>query len=61
VQFLAIVAPGGLMGICDEVGRPAGPRRLPELDADQMRADIGRWLEATSHYGIQVLGRPIPA
>jgi quercetin dioxygenase-like cupin family protein len=61
VQFLAIVAPGGLMGMYDETGRPAEQRQLPEPDADQMQADIGRWLEATSRYGIQVLGPPLPA
>jgi quercetin dioxygenase-like cupin family protein len=61
VQFLAIVAPAGLMTIYDEVGRPAEQRQLPNPDADQMQADIGRWLEATSRYGIQVLGPPLPA
>jgi uncharacterized cupin superfamily protein len=61
VQFLAIVAPGGLMSMYDEAGRPAAQRRLPEPDAEQMQADIGHWLEATSRYGIQVLGPPLPA
>ena len=48
------------MGMYDEAGRQAEQRRLPEPDAGQMQADIGRWLEATSRYGIQVLGPPLP-
>jgi hypothetical protein len=61
VKFLAIVAPGGLMDLYDEVGCPAGRRELPEPGPEQMQADIGRWLEASSRYGIQVLGPPLPA
>jgi quercetin dioxygenase-like cupin family protein len=60
VQFLAIVA-GPLMSMYDEVGRPAGQLQLPEPDADELQADIGRWLEAAPRYGIQVIGPPLPA
>lgn len=61
VRFLAIVTPGGLMDLYDEVGRPAGQRRLPESDAEQMQAEIGRWLEAAPRYGIEIIGPPLPA
>jgi quercetin dioxygenase-like cupin family protein len=61
VRFLAIVSPGGLMDLYDEVGRPAGKRGLPEPDADQLQADIARWLEASPRYGIEVIGPPLPA
>jgi quercetin dioxygenase-like cupin family protein len=61
VRFLAIVVPGGLMDLYGEVGRPAGQRRLPEPDEEQMGAEIGRWLEAAPRYGIEVLGPPLPA
>jgi quercetin dioxygenase-like cupin family protein len=61
VRFLGIVTPGGLMDLYDEAGRPADERVLPEPDAEQLQADIGRWLEAAPRYGIQVVGPPIPA
>ena len=60
VRFLAIVAPGGLMDLYDETGRPAGRRELPEPDGKQLGADIGRWLEAAPRYGIEVVGPPLP-
>jgi quercetin dioxygenase-like cupin family protein len=59
-EFLAIVAPGGLMDLYDEVGRPATERELPEPDDQQLGADIGRWLAAAPRYGIQVVGPPLP-
>jgi len=59
-RLLAIVAPGELMDLYDEVGRPAGQRQLPEPDEEQLRADIGRWLAAAPQYGIQVVGPPMP-
>jgi quercetin dioxygenase-like cupin family protein len=59
-RFLAIVAPGGLMDLYDEVGRPAAQHQLPQHGEEQMKADIGRWLEAAPRYGIQVIGPPLP-
>ncbi len=59
-EFLAIVAPGGLMDLYDEVGRPASERQLPEPDEEQLGADIGRWLAAAPRYGIEVVGPPLP-
>ena len=59
-RFLAIAAPSGLMDLYDEVGRPAAQRQLPEPDEEQLKADIGHWLEAAWRYGIQVIGPPLP-
>jgi oxalate decarboxylase/phosphoglucose isomerase-like protein (cupin superfamily) len=59
-RFLAIVAPGGLMDLYDEVGRSATQHQLPAPDEEQLKADIGRWLEAAPRYGIQVIGPPLP-
>jgi hypothetical protein len=61
VRFLAVVAPGGLMDLYDEVGQPAAERRLPGADGAALPEDIQRWLEAAPRYGIQVLGPPLPA
>lgn len=61
VQFLAVVAPGGLMDLYDEAGQPAAERRLPGADGTALSADVQRWLEAAPRYGIQVLGPPLPA
>ncbi len=58
VRFLALTLPGGLLGIYDEVGVPAGERRLP--DAGVSDADIKRWLELSPRYGLRVVGPPIP-
>jgi quercetin dioxygenase-like cupin family protein len=61
VRFLAIAAPGALMSLYDEVGRPAGDRQLPPPDQDLLMADVHRWLETAPRYGLQVVGPPIPA
>src|SRR5689334_23185398 len=61
VRFLAIAAPGALMSLYDEVGRPAGGRELPPPDQDLLMADVHRWLETAPRYGLQVVGPPIPA
>ena len=61
VRFLAVVAPGGLMDLYDEVGQPAVERRLPGTDGAALPADVQRWLEAAPRYGIEVLGPPLPA
>src|SRR5438094_3835482 len=60
VRFLAIVAPGGLMDLYDEVGQSAAERRLPGTDGAALPADVQRWLEAAPRYGIEVLGPPLP-
>jgi quercetin dioxygenase-like cupin family protein len=59
-KFLVINAPGGLIDIYDEVGRPAEERQLPEPDERQMQADVERWLAAAPRYGIEVVGPPLP-
>jgi len=58
-KFLAINAPGGLIDIYDEVGRPARERQLPEPDEQQLHADVERWLAAAPRYGIEVVGPPL--
>lgn len=60
-RFLALVAPGDLMTLYDEVGRPAPDRRLPEPGETSMNEEIQRWLETAPRYGLQVVGPPIPA
>lgn len=58
-KFLVINAPGGLIDIYDEVGRPAAARQLPEPDERQLHADVERWLAAAPRYGIEVVGPPL--
>jgi len=60
-RFLALVAPGDLMALYDEVGRPAPERRLPEPDETSMPEEIQRWIETAPRYGLHVVGPPIPA
>jgi quercetin dioxygenase-like cupin family protein len=60
-RFLALVAPGGLMALYDEVGRPAPDRRLPEPGETSMTEEIQRWLETAPRYGLRVVGPPLPA
>lgn len=59
-RFLALTVPGGLMGLYDEVGVPAGEMRLPGEDGLPMAEEIVRWNEVGPHYGLQVVGPPIP-
>jgi quercetin dioxygenase-like cupin family protein len=61
VRFLAIAAPGALMSLYDEVGRPAGNGKLPPPDQELLMADVHRWLEAAPRYGLQIVGPPLPA
>jgi quercetin dioxygenase-like cupin family protein len=61
VRFLAIASPGALMGLYDEVGRPAGGHELPPPDQEQLMADVHRWLETAPRYGLSVVGPPLPA
>lgn len=61
VRLVAIVAPGGLMGLYDEVGVPAGERRIPGTDGLSFDEEVKRWNEAGPRYGLQVVGPPLPA
>src|SRR4051794_6723967 len=57
-RFLALTLPGALMGLYDEVGVPAGERRLP--DGGVSPQDVARWNELGARYGLRVVGPPIP-
>ncbi|MEP7025673.1 MAG: cupin domain-containing protein [Actinomycetota bacterium] len=61
VRYLAISAPGALMDLYHEMGRPAAVRQLPEPDDEVLTADIHQWLTASPGYGLSVVGPPIPA
>ena len=61
-RFLGFTAPGGLMGLYDEVGVPAGVMHLPrEGEGLPMEEEIARWSEVGPRYGLEVVGPPIPA
>jgi quercetin dioxygenase-like cupin family protein len=60
VRFLAVVAPGGLMSLYDEVGQAAARRELPG-NTQPLAEEIQRWIEISPRYGLQILGPPIPA
>lgn len=60
VRFLGLVAPGGLLGLYDEVGMPASERRLPGADGLPPEEEIMRWMEVGPRYGLSVIGPPIP-
>ena len=55
-RFLGLAAPGALLDLYTEVGRPAEERRIP--DEPPGPDDIVRWLGAAGRYGIEVLGPP---
>lgn len=59
-RFLALTAPGGLLGLYDEVGIPARELRLPGADALTPEEEIPRWIEVGPRYGLEVVGPPIP-
>jgi quercetin dioxygenase-like cupin family protein len=60
-RFLALTMPGGLMGLYDEVGVPAGAMHLPgEGEGLEMAEEIGRWNEIGPRFGLEVVGPPIP-
>jgi len=55
-RYVAITAPGGLLEMYREVGRPAGERVIPEeVDPDE----IARWGHTAPRYGLEVLGPPL--
>ncbi len=58
-RFVAFTAPGGLMGLYDEVGIPARERRLPGVDGLPPEVEIPRWAEVGPRYGLEVVGPPI--
>ena len=59
-RFVALTAPGGLMGLYDEVGIPARERRLPGEDGQSLEVEIPKWAEVGPRYGLEVIGPPIP-
>ena len=59
-RFLGLVSPAGLMDLYDEVGLPAGERRLPGTDGRTLEDEIPRWNEVGPRYGLSVIGPPIP-
>ena len=59
--FLALTTPGGLMGLYDEVGVPAGAMHVPgEGEGLEMAEEIARWNDVGPRYGLEVVGPPIP-
>lgn len=59
-RFLAMVDPGGLLHLYDEVGIPAAELRLPGPDGQTPDVEIPRWVEVSPHFGLEVIGPPIP-
>ena len=60
-RFVALTAPGGLMGLYDEVGVPAAGMHVPrEGEGLSMADEIARWNEVGPRYGLEVVGPPIP-
>ncbi len=59
-RFVAFTAPGGLMGLYDEVGTPAGERRLPGADGQPPEVELPKWAEVGPRYGLEVVGPGIP-
>ena len=59
-RFVAFTAPGGLMGLYDEVGIPAQERRLPGADGLPPEVELPRWAEVGPRYGLEVIGPGIP-
>lgn len=60
-RFVAFTAPGGLMGLYDEVGIPAAERRLPGADGQPPEVELAKWAEVGPRYGLEVVGPGIPA
>jgi quercetin dioxygenase-like cupin family protein len=59
-RFLAMVQPGGLLHLYDEVGIPASELRLPGADGQSLEVEIPRWAQVSPKYGLEVVGPPIP-
>jgi quercetin dioxygenase-like cupin family protein len=60
VRFLGLADPGHLFGLYDEVGLPAGERRLPGADGRPMAEEIPRWNAVGPKHGLEVVGPPLP-
>ncbi len=60
VRYLALVEPGHLLHLYDEVGVPAQGMRLPGEDGQSLEVEIPRWNEIGPRYGLEVLGPPMP-
>lgn len=60
VRYLTLIEPGGLLHLYDEVGMPAPELRLPGADGQTLEVEIPTWNKLSLHYGIEVLGPPIP-
>jgi quercetin dioxygenase-like cupin family protein len=60
-RFVALTAPGGLMGLYDVVGVPAAGLHVPqEGEGLSMADEVARWNEVGPRYGLEVVGPPIP-
>jgi quercetin dioxygenase-like cupin family protein len=59
-RFLAMIEPGDLLHLYDEVGIPATELRLPGTDGQTLEVEIPRWMEVSPRYGLEVVGPPIP-
>lgn len=59
-RLLVLATPGRLLHLYDDVGMPAGERRLPGEDGQPFADEIARWGEHAPGYGLQVVGPPIP-
>src|SRR4051794_30118403 len=59
-RFLAMIEPGGLLQLYDDVGIPATELRVPGADGQTMDVEIPRWAEVSPRYGLEVVGPPIP-
>jgi hypothetical protein len=60
-RFVSLTAPGGLLGLYDEVGLPAAGMHVPGAgEGRSMAEEIALWNEVGPRYGLEVLGPPIP-
>jgi quercetin dioxygenase-like cupin family protein len=60
-RFVSLTAPGGLMGLYDEVGLPAAGMHVPrDGEGLSMADEIARWNEVGPRYGLEVVGPPLP-
>ncbi len=57
-RFLALLQPGGLLHLYDEVGIPATELRLPGPDGQTLEAEIPKWLEVSPQSGLEIVGPP---
>jgi hypothetical protein len=54
-MFVAFTAPGGLMGLYDEVGIPALELRLPWVDGQSPEQELPKWAEVAPRFGLEVV------